>query len=368
VVSVDVRIAAHEDYDRIKSMWSCCFDDNASFVDWYFESIYRPENTLCVWEKDTMVSSLQILPRQIFIRGAFQPVGYVVGVMTLPQYRGRGYAGHLLQAAAELMDQRGIFLSVLVSDVDPRFYRKFGWELTHSLTEMTIEAESAAAVAAMADLQFRLKPAQTDAIPLLQSYYERYCSNGRHGYFSRDSGNWRNIFADLELDSGQAYLIMNEDGASSCGYVLLLPQMQLKMHMPPKPLKIKECVYFDALDRDDGSDSSSSFPPRLMTLNLPIKTNTKPFLMTRIINLRRLLENCHVAQASSGYEGPPLSFEMALNAPELASISANTWAALILGAADNDLYQETMARLADPLRSQIAQLFPPADNYACELF
>ncbi len=354
MVSLDIRIAERDDYDRIKSMWSCCFDDTAAFVDWYFENIYLPEHTLCVWEKGTLLSSMQMLPRQLFVRGTFQPTGYVVGVMTLPQYRGRGYAGHMLQASAELMNQRGYLLSVLVSDVDPRFYQKFGWEPTHNITEMTMDAAGFRAASA---LPHCLQPAQTAEIPLLQSFYERYCSAGRHGYFLRDNAIWRNLLADLELDGGQAYLIMNTATDAPCGYMLLLSDAENEDAGKSKDdalPKIKELVCFGARD---------GIAPQ-------IRTRTKPFLMTRIINLRGLLENCHVPQASHDldYKGPPLSFDMALTAPELMSASANAWAALILGAADNELYQATMHRLDNPLRDQIALLFPVADNYACELF
>ena len=382
MVSLDIRIAEHDDYDRIKSMWSCCFDDTAAFVDWYFGHIYRPENALCVWEKGALVSSLQILPRQLFVRGAFHPTGYVVGVMTLPQYRGRGYAGHMLQASAELMNQRDLFLSVLVSDVDPRFYRKFGWEPTHNITEMTMDAAGFRSALTMPHYPQPVQPAD---IPLLQSFYECYCNAGRHGYFLRDSGIWRNLLADLEMDGGQAYLIMNEDTDSPCGYVLQLGDDENEDECGGENennelLKLKELVCFDSWDCSYHGDTqlmgASALP-----INPPTKSLTKPFLMTRIINLRGLLENCIVPQASHDHDhdndrnqdhvrhgGPPLSFDVALNAPELMSVSANTWAALILGAADNELYQATMQRLGNPLRDRIARLFPAADNYACELF
>lgn len=365
VVSLDIRIAEHDDYDRIKKMWSCCFDDSAAFVDWYFSNIYLPENTLCVWEKGTLVSSMQVLPRRLFVRGVFQPAGYVVGVMTLPQYRGRGYAGHMLQAAAELMNQRGLLLSVLVSDVDPRFYQKFGWEPTHNIMEMTMDAVDAAALP--------LRPAHTAEIPLLQSFYERYCSNGRHGFFFRDSGIWRNILADLELDGGKAYLICSSDSPVG-GYLLLLNEdegdaqndMRQEPIIPTRPsrqVKVKEFVCLDL----NGNDSHQ-IAAQLIGAPAPalqIRTRTKPFLMTRIINLRGLLENCCVPH---DYDGQPLSFEVAMDTPELARASANTWAALILGAADNELYTAAIKRLNNPLRDQIARLFPAANNYACELF
>lgn len=375
VVPLDIRIAEHDDYDRIKMMWSCCFDDSAAFIDWYFDNIYLPENTLCVWEKGTLVSSMQVLPRQLFVRGAFQPTGYVVGVMTLPQYRERGYAGHLLQAAVDLMNQRGLLLSVLVSDVDPRFYQKFGWEPTHNIMETAMDTASAAALP--------LRPAQTAEIPLLQSFYERYCSNGRHGYFFRDSGIWRNILADLELDGGKAYLICDSDSHVG-GYLLLLDEngsdaqndmrqepttgcsSMLSGAMPMRPsrqVKVKEFVCLDPNGNEIGLPQIAT--QLIGAPALQIKTKAKPFLMTRVINLRRLLENC---RAPHNYDGRQLSFEVAMDTPELMHASANTWAALILGAPDNELYRAAINRLNNPLRDQIARLFSAADNYACELF
>ena len=84
------------------------------------------ENTLLLLLDGEIASSLQIYERRVLLGERFVPVGAIGNVMTLPEYRGEGYASRLLDTAVAFMSEKGYALSLLIGD--PGFYSRLGWE------------------------------------------------------------------------------------------------------------------------------------------------------------------------------------------------------------------------------------------------
>ena len=45
---MDIRYAKGEDLEDLKDIWNYCFGDEESFVEYYFNNKYKPENTVIV--------------------------------------------------------------------------------------------------------------------------------------------------------------------------------------------------------------------------------------------------------------------------------------------------------------------------------
>jgi predicted acetyltransferase len=73
-----------------------------------------------------IVSALQILPREMLVRGAPIPMGGISCVATEPEYRKRGYAGALCVDSIHRMHERGLCTSALMP-FSYEYYGKFGW-------------------------------------------------------------------------------------------------------------------------------------------------------------------------------------------------------------------------------------------------
>lgn len=113
-----IFLANSESKAVVQDMWQICFADTPEFVEMYFSEKYQPENTLLYSADGQIVASLQMLPYTFSFYGREILAAYVSGACTLPEYRGRGIMGELLQAAFATMQERNIPLSVLIPAED----------------------------------------------------------------------------------------------------------------------------------------------------------------------------------------------------------------------------------------------------------
>lgn len=125
-----IQIANNKHTDELRSMWKICFGDTDEYIDFVFDNKYKPENTLVYFEGDTAVASLQMLPYTIRFYGQVIPFYYLAGLCTLPQCRGKGYMGRLMEESFKLMQLRSIALTILVPADGWLFdyYAKYGFE------------------------------------------------------------------------------------------------------------------------------------------------------------------------------------------------------------------------------------------------
>lgn len=115
----------------LKEMWKICFpDDSDTFIDFYFEGVYKNEETLVYLENDVPVASLQMLPYAIKVGKVIQLSGYISGAMTHPDFRGRGYMEQLMKASFSVMQEKGFTSSFLIPQEKSLFdyYAQWGYE------------------------------------------------------------------------------------------------------------------------------------------------------------------------------------------------------------------------------------------------
>ncbi|WP_101688673.1 GNAT family N-acetyltransferase [Dysgonomonas massiliensis] len=114
----------------VRSIWKTVFEDSDEYIDLFFSRQYKPENTLIYFEENTPVAALQMVEYSISFYGEIIPFYYLVGLSTLPEYRGKGYMGELITRAHKVMQKRGIHLSVLVPAEESLFayYERFGYQ------------------------------------------------------------------------------------------------------------------------------------------------------------------------------------------------------------------------------------------------
>ena len=124
---MNMRYAKEEEIDDIKEIWNYCFNDEESFVNYYFNNKYDNNNTIVACEDKDIVSSLQLNQYKIKLDGKEYETSYVVGVSTFPQVRGRGYMKKIMEYSLNELYKRNQLVSILMP-IDYRLYRKYGYE------------------------------------------------------------------------------------------------------------------------------------------------------------------------------------------------------------------------------------------------
>ncbi|MDR1527332.1 MAG: GNAT family N-acetyltransferase [Dysgonamonadaceae bacterium] len=119
----------------LKALWKICFpEDTDLFITFYFNEIYKNDETLICLEDHQPVAALQIIPYSIKTGNHIRKGGYLSGIMTHPAYRKRGYMDKLLNASFDEMKKKSYDYTFLIPQEKELavMYAKYGFRLCES--------------------------------------------------------------------------------------------------------------------------------------------------------------------------------------------------------------------------------------------
>lgn len=124
---MEIRNLYSGDIEKLIELWSQSFviplDQVSSWV-----NEKNIKNCIGLFEKNKLISALNIIPFEFYIRGKILTLSGIGGVATFPEYRGKNYIHYLLSEALRISKEKGLFFSMLYP-FSYEFYRNFGWEL-----------------------------------------------------------------------------------------------------------------------------------------------------------------------------------------------------------------------------------------------
>ncbi|WXR61125.1 GNAT family N-acetyltransferase [Peptostreptococcaceae bacterium AGR-M142] len=128
---------AFNDKDRVRGIWDYCFEDSKEYQDFYFENIYKDKNTIVGLENDKIIAALQLNSHVINLNSINIPCPYIVGVSTLPEYRGYGVMKKIMNEAFSNISKSNNIC--ILMPIDHRLYRKYGFEDISDMMEIKID-------------------------------------------------------------------------------------------------------------------------------------------------------------------------------------------------------------------------------------
>ena len=288
-----MRYAREEEIDSIKEIWNYCFNDEESFVDYYFKNKYNNNNTIVACEDKDIVSSLQLNQYKIKLDDKEYETSYVVGVSTFPQVRGRGYMKKIMEYSLNELYRKKQLVSILMP-IDYRLYRKYGYEHCYDQLEYTIDIEDLKNF----KLTGRLYKADETHIDDLININNLFLSDV-NGNTVRDKDYYINLFKEIESENGHIYVY--KDGSYK-GYIIYF--------LNGDNMFVRELFYKDL----DSLKSILKFiynhntQCEKVTISAPINdkirfvlenpktmdTKVKPFMMGRVINVKQYLEGLEI--------------------------------------------------------------------------
>ena len=111
--------------EEIHKIWETCFGDEAELVDFYLDKRMTEDNMLLICQDGHAVSMASFLDINVRDGEEWKPAKYVYAVATLPEYRGRGYAGKILKKAEEIFNMPLVLVPAEKELVG--YYRKVGF-------------------------------------------------------------------------------------------------------------------------------------------------------------------------------------------------------------------------------------------------
>ena len=125
-------------------MWKLCFPtDTDIFIDFYFNEVYKNDETLVCFENGKPAAAFQMIPYALKNGEEISQAGYISGAMTHPDFRRKGFMKKLLFASFDIMRERGFDYTFLVPQEAWLFdfYAKSGYKVFAPLSLRTKHSE-----------------------------------------------------------------------------------------------------------------------------------------------------------------------------------------------------------------------------------
>ncbi|MFA7636169.1 MAG: GNAT family N-acetyltransferase [Monoglobales bacterium] len=190
---------------QVKDLWNYCFYDADPYLSWFFDNVFKPENTVAAIENDRVLSALQLLDFDVAIRGEIYPCTYIAGVSTLPEFRGKGLASKVMAYAEEIARSRGREFLMLTPSID-NFYEKFGFTSCYERLEFSYCPTDYKPSKSRCSSHKAGKADVSD----MADIYERFCGFF-DGYVKRTKKDFADIVEQYSLESGGVYIFYDEN-------------------------------------------------------------------------------------------------------------------------------------------------------------
>lgn len=291
------ELAKQKDLESVKSLWKYCFSDSDEYIKYYFENIYNKENNYVVKdETNNVVTSLMTNKYNIKLVNNIEQISYIVGVSSQPQNRGNGYASFLIKQTLKELYKKNETVTMLMP-IDTDIYTRYGFANVFDMQEMDLSLEN---IKKYKSEDYIIKEATKDNIEQLIKIYEKY--QKQLGFsFIRDKAYYENVFDEIYLDFGNIYICYDMDN-NAIGYMIFYPKFQIN-----KTAWLREIIcndissyktflnmiksHFTQFKNVLINVDNESYLPCLLNNDNKIKYTKKPFIMSRIINVKKVFED-----------------------------------------------------------------------------
>lgn len=279
--------------EQVKKLWSYCFTDSDEYVDYYFDNIYDEKNNYTTKEDERIVCSLMANKYKISIDEDIQDTSYIVGVSSSPVDRGSGYASKLIKDTLNDLYKKGEEVSMLMP-IDTKIYTRYGFANIYDMLELDIDLDR---IDAKNNALKSVVYHDENLFDLIDIYNQ--CMHGVDVFFSRDENYYKKLISEVKQENGEIIICYYDDMPVS--YMIFYPKHNLgksgfvreifsvsisgydklffiiKSHFTQMKNIVLHTYYNCVVHHYFESDNT-------------IKYNLKPFMMMRVLDVKKSLE------------------------------------------------------------------------------
>lgn len=218
------KAKAHEK-DTIHRYWKEAFHhDDGGSVDSYFKYYYNEDESYVMRnEVGEIITSAQVRSKVLSLNDTLLRVSYVVGLLTVPKYQGKGHMKTFMNLLLEDVSKRDL-VTVLMA-YEPKVYESLGFETVIEDYEYNIDASTLYDF----DVQgIMLNPQSDDLV----SVYRKFTSHF-DGYFLRDEKDFDLLNLNIKAQNGA--IVGLSDGSELLGYCIYIKHASY--------VEVVECCY-----------------------------------------------------------------------------------------------------------------------------
>lgn len=183
-----IRIAKANELEVIYNMWKEYFaHDDFGTIDYFFEYTMDINNLYVLVENNVIISSLYLNCRNIMIDNMQYKVGFISGVLTLKEYRHKGYMDKIFR---HIFDNK-LYDIYLLQAYNPQVYIKYGFKHLYTYKKYRLD-----------NLQLSSSFTENYEIEELVNIYNEAMSNC-NGYVIRDIAYFQDMIKELKIVSSK---------------------------------------------------------------------------------------------------------------------------------------------------------------------
>ncbi|MEG2524038.1 MAG: GNAT family N-acetyltransferase [Oscillospiraceae bacterium] len=271
-----IRFATEVDIPGLKTLWTMSFDDPINYIDFFYDKLARPCDTLIFDEDGQIAAMLTLIPTALVYRDKSVRAAYVYGAATHKNYRSRGVMTALLAHAEEYARTQGYSLVVLVPGEKYLFdyYKRRGYsadfncrvaEIKHGMLRRDIVPDT---------------ETQTDALSIDELYELREAALADIAHIAWKPDALRGILLDAKIYDEHIESYEGKYGRAFAIYGQHKRRLYIKECLGSS-VEAQHCLLRMLLEKID---------PRMVTVQLPLHSELFMFeSQTRLFGMAKLL-------------------------------------------------------------------------------
>lgn len=214
--------------NNVKAVWLACFpNENKRFIDYFFNSIHVPEDTIIQIEDSKVVSCASRVFSEVMINGRVLKVSTIVGAATLPRYQGRGHVEKIISTICSHMDHSELIS--FATTQNPELLKQFGFRTIYRRNRYEITREH---VQRITNDGCTFNPSASEMLELYAKFMNRF-----NGYKIRNLDDFEKWIKSVNEQGGK--IVGYYENGELRGYASFI--------IDSKILNIEECIYVDTM-------------------------------------------------------------------------------------------------------------------------
>lgn len=205
--------------NKLKMLWKDLFNDESDYINWYFDNIYKEEDTKMFLENKEICGMLFENKYHLSVDNQRFMGRYLVGIGVAPEKRGEGVMKELLlKSLKEAYDFGEEF--IYLTPIDKKIYERFGFTYISSLSKYELS------FSALCDFkkEYKIEKIQDENynqnILIKLSEFYRGVSEEYYVKVAREKEDYKKILSEVFCEDGIVYISYDITGKIN-GYMSL---------------------------------------------------------------------------------------------------------------------------------------------------
>lgn len=205
--------------NKLKMLWKDLFNDESDYISWYFDNIYKDEDTKIFLENKEIYGMLFENRYHLSVDNQRFMGRYLVGIGVAPEKRGEGVMKELLlKSLKEAYDFGEEF--IYLTPIDKKIYERFGFAYISSLSKYELN------FSALCDFkkEYKIEKIQDENynqnILIKLSEFYREVSEEYYVKVAREKEDYKKILSEVFCEDGIVYISYDITGKIN-GYMSL---------------------------------------------------------------------------------------------------------------------------------------------------